>query len=130
MCREGLVPRRYGVLWVFLVVGTLATLCPTVSKADPWVTIYSEDFSSDPGWTTDDPAKLRWEPATERYHGTQINTEGTYAYKSISGFDPNRSWRLEFDTTINSCGWSAGRSVGLVLPRVSSGNPLGGFMWG
>ena len=113
MSRNPLVPRRYGVLWVFLAVGTLATLCPSVSKADPWVPIYTEDFSSDPGWITDDPAKLRWDPATETFHGTAINIEGTYAYKSIPGFNPNQSWRLEFDAKNNSCGWSAGRDVGL-----------------
>lgn len=78
-----------------------------------WVPIYSEDFSSDPGWTTDDPAKLRWESGTQSFRGTQVNTEGTYAYTNVLGFDPNQSWRLEFDTKINSCDWSAGWDIGL-----------------
>ena len=75
--------------------------------------VYSVDFSQDPGWVTDDPSRLAWDQATQTFHGTQINTQGTYAYKYVSGFDPNQSWRLEVDTKINSAGWSAGLTFGL-----------------
>lgn len=80
---------------------------------------YSEDFSSDPRWTTDDPAKLRWEPATGTFRGTQINTEGTYAYIDLPTFNPDSSWRLEWDHRINSCDWSAGLDFGLMDHRTS-----------
>jgi hypothetical protein len=83
------------------------------------VLIYSEDFASDSGWTTDDPAKLRWDSATGTFHGTQVNTEGTYAYINLPAFDPNQAWRLELDHRINSCDWSAGLTFGLMDGRTS-----------
>lgn len=75
--------------------------------------VYSEDFSTDPGWVTDDPGKLRWDSVSQVFHGTQVNTEGTYAYTIVDGFDPSSSWVLEFDTRINDCDWSAGWDFGL-----------------
>jgi hypothetical protein len=75
--------------------------------------VYSEDFSSDPEWITDDPAKLRWDAVQEVFHGTQVNTEGTFAYTVLQEFDPRDSWRLEFDSKINACDWSAGWDFGL-----------------
>ena len=78
-----------------------------------WQPVYQTDFSGDPGWTTDDPANLRWDAATGTFHGTQVNGQGTYAYTNVTGFDPNKSWELEFDSKINSCGWSAGLTLGL-----------------
>lgn len=80
--------------------------------------VYREDFSSDPGWTSDDPAKLRWDSLSGTFHGTQVNTEGTYAYINIPGFDPNQSWQLEWDHIINSDQWSAGLTLGLFDDQV------------
>ena len=91
-----------GVLGVVLMIGQLEAAI-----------LYEEDFSSDPGWTTDDPAKLRWDAGSNTFHGTQVNGEGTSAYKNIVGFDPNQSWRLEFDHRTNSASWSAGLLFGL-----------------
>ena len=51
---------------------------------------------------TDDPAKLRWDSASQTFRGTQVNTEGTYAFTLIPAFDPQRPWELEFDARIES----------------------------
>jgi len=77
------------------------------------VVIYSEDFSADPGWATDDPQGLRWDGVAGVFRGTQVNTEGTYAYVAVDGFDPGKCWSLEFDSRIIECGWSAGWDFGL-----------------
>lgn len=83
------------------------------------VAVYARDFASDPGWTTDDPVKLRWDSGSGTFRGTQVNTEGTYAYVDLPGFDPNRAWRLELDHRINRCDWSAGMTLGLMDSRTS-----------
>jgi len=99
---------------------SVATLIVTTSGliAADWQVVYETDFSSDPGWTTNDPAKLSWDSATETFHGTQINTEGTYAIKPIPGLDNSKAWRLEFDSKINSNQWSAGLTFGLFDSRL------------
>jgi len=102
-----------GCIWL------VAALTTHICHAGIWTPIYQEDFSSDPGWTTDDPAKLGWDQATQTFHGVQVNTEGTFAYTNISSFDPASSWRLEFDARMNSDGWSAGMDFGLFDPGLS-----------
>jgi hypothetical protein len=105
---------------VAILAATVVALVPAEAGAEVWQTVYQTDFSSDPGWTTDDPANLRWDSATGTFHGTQVNVQGTYAYTDVAGFDPTKSWKLEFDTKINSSGWSAGRDVGLYDSRINA----------
>jgi len=95
---------------------------PDMAHASSWQVIYQNDFTSDPGWSTDDPAGMRWDTGSQSYHGTQVNTDGTYAFKVISGFDPNASWRLEFDSMIASAEWSAGLTFGLFDSSLLSPN--------
>lgn len=87
--------------------------------------IFSEDFSTPPGWVTDDAAKLRWDSATGTFHGTQINTEGTYAYIDLPAFKPNKAWRLEWDHRLNSDDWSAGLDFGLMSNLASPDAAVG-----
>ena len=56
----------------------LLTFSP--AHATMWQVVYSEDFSSDPGWITDNPSELRWEPSLGVYHGTQKPESVTAAY--------------------------------------------------
>ena len=79
----------------------------------PWRTLYSTDFTTDPGWTSDDRQRIRWDPDSGTLHGLQFNTQGTYAYTELKDFDPNRSWRWECDFQINEDQWSAGLTFGL-----------------
>lgn len=101
-----------------LVTAVILLLAAGPAFAD-WTTVYSTDFSSDPGWTVDptDPnpnhSDLQWDSATNTFHGHQVNWQGTYAYVPITGFDSSQSWRLQFDTKMNSCGWSSGWTFGL-----------------
>lgn len=81
--------------------------------------LYLEDFSSAPGWTTDDVANLRWDAATGTFHGTQVNTEGTYAYIDLPMFNPNQPWCLEWDHRVNRADWSAGLDFGLMDASIS-----------
>jgi hypothetical protein len=102
---------------IWFCVATLIVTTSGLIAAD-WQVVYQTDFSSNPGWTTDDPAKLSWDSATGTFHGTQVNTEGTYAVKQITGIDNSKAWRLEFDSKINTNQWSAGLTLGLFDSRL------------
>lgn len=105
---------RIGAVWSALVgLSLVCTFTAHVWAGDVWEPVYRTDFSFNPNWTTDDPTKLQWDSSTGTFHGTQVNTQGTYAYTNIAGFDPTKAWRLDFDTIINSDDWSAGLTFGL-----------------
>ena len=92
----------------------------TILPQGPWQTVYSTDLSSDPKWTTNDPANLSWDSATETFHGWQANTNTSYAYAQFD-MESGASFRLQFDVRINSVQWSAGVIFGLFDPRLTSG---------
>ena len=96
-----------------------AALLDSAQAQTPCTPIYTQDFSSDPGWITDDPLNLARHAPSGTFHGTQTNRDGTYAYVELPAFNPNASWRLEWDQIINDCGWSAGLDVGLFDSRLA-----------
>ena len=77
---------------------------------------YTENFSSDPHWVTDQPGNYFWDGATGTYHATTRNAQPgspptRYAYKLVD-YDGN-SMRLEFDVRPTDIQWSAGVGFGL-----------------
>lgn len=79
-------------------------------------TIYSTDFSSDPGWTTDQGDKCYWDSAAEEYVVNVKNSNpGTepsrYAYANTSY--NSESFRMEWNQKMTRCDWSAGVNFGL-----------------
>ncbi len=106
------------VWFVGLCVGTMGMLMgPAQALGQAYVTEYSEDFSADPGWTTDQPGNYFWDSVAGTFHATTLNDHGglpsptRYAYTNV-GYDGN-SMRLEFDIRFDSIGWSAGVMFGL-----------------
>jgi hypothetical protein len=79
---------------------------------------FQEKFTQPVPWVSDDPALLQVNPDAETFSGVQANFFGTYAYTNLPGFDPNRSWALQFEHRINSNEWSAGITVGLFDVRL------------
>jgi len=77
-----------------------------------WTVVYQTDFSTDPGWTTNDAANLHWDAATRTYHGWQSNTNTSYAYVPVP-HDTGKPFRLTYDCRIDSVGWSSGLTFGL-----------------
>ena len=111
--------------------------------ADNWQVIYQTDFSTDPGWTTDQPANYYWDAASQTYH---IQPEHHYP-----GYQPSRyaytllpeaiegSFELRWDIKPTRCDWSIGIYFGIRDEnlRLGShdiqavfGNPDGGHMYG
>lgn len=96
------------------------------ATAIPCTAVYAQDFSSDPGWITDDPLHLARHPGSSTFHGVQTNRDGTFAYVELPGFQPNAFWRLEWDHLISACNRSAALDVGLFDSRLSY--PLGAVL--
>jgi len=77
-----------------------------------WHTIYSTDFTSDPAWTSSNDLELYWDSTAKTYHGTQMNSNASYAYKVVSN-NVGRNFRLTYDLRINSAALTTGCTFGL-----------------
>jgi hypothetical protein len=79
-------------------------------------TPYSTDFSTDPGWTTDQPSNYYWDAATQTYH---VRAENHYPGYQPSRFavkilpTPIDSFQLRWDIKTTSADWSSGISFGV-----------------
>lgn len=98
-------------IFIILVVVSLAIINVS-SFATQWEVIYQTDFSTDPGWTTNDPTNIFWDSATQTLHAWQSNTNTSYAYVPTSLLT-NQSFKLQFDSCISSCELWAGLTFGL-----------------
>jgi hypothetical protein len=81
--------------------------------------VYSEDFSSDPAWETDQSEKYYWDSTSESYCAEMVNHSPDYqpsrfAYTEVplSG----QGFRLEWDLTVDRCDWSGAIDFGLMSP--------------
>jgi hypothetical protein len=72
---------------------------------------YSHDFSSDPGWTTNNASRFYRDPATNTFFATTV--EGAEEYATIPVNWTGNSFRIEFDIKIASSQFASGISVGL-----------------
>ncbi len=108
-------------------------------------TPYFTDFSTDPGWVTDQPANYYWDPASQTYHVQPEHhypgyTPSRYAYKLLP--EAVDSFELQWDMRITRCDWSISIPFGLYdssLTRYDTsgyqhilgfaGNPDAGHLW-
>jgi len=90
----------------------LLILTASVAHAD-WVTRYQTDFSTDPGWTTSDPANYFWNGAGGNCYIKQVNINhgGNYAYHDV-GYDGG-SFKLDYDIKMVQGGYASAVSFGL-----------------
>jgi hypothetical protein len=126
------------------VFGLILSVAGTAA-ANTWQVVYQTDFSTDPGWTTDQPANYYWDAASQTYH---IQPEHHYP-----GYQPSRyaytllpeaiagSFELQCDIKPTRDDWSIGIFFGIYDETLKSGtpshyiqvlfgNPDGGHMWG
>ena len=78
--------------------------------------VYETNFSTDPGWTTDQPANFYWESGWETYFIHQTNYPEAYEpdrYTFVRVPYSGGPFRLEWDLEMLRCDWSAGISFGL-----------------
>jgi hypothetical protein len=50
-------------IWLTMWVFPLMLSLPGVAAANGWEVVYQTDFSTDPGWTSDEPSNVKWDPA-------------------------------------------------------------------
>ena len=101
--RDGFVPSR-GVI-------ELSQQPPCI-----WQVVYQTDFSTDPGWTTDQPQSYYWNQPAGSYFVHNTNTypgyyPNRYAGKTMD--QPDGSFELQWDIQVTQCDWSAGLYFGL-----------------
>ncbi len=84
----------------FLGILSVLFLLQPAAAADVKVTLYETDFSTDPGWITNNPSYYYWDVQKEAYH---FQTEGgTNGYGFIPVEYQRGSFTLEYDLLITS----------------------------
>jgi hypothetical protein len=127
------------------VFGLILSVAATAT-VNGWQVVYQTDFSTDPGWTTDQPANYYWDTASQTYH---IQPEHHYP-----GYQPSRyayklldepvagSFELQWDIKPTRCDWSIGMYFGIYDNTLTfygaasghfilavAGNPDAGHLW-
>lgn len=101
---------------VLFVLAALAVISVS-SFATQWQVIYQTDFSTDPGWTTDQSADFYWEPSTDTYFIHETNYPESYEpnrYSFVQVPYSGGAFRLEWDSEILRNDWSVGFNFGLM----------------
>jgi len=92
----------------------------TVSTAPAQVVVYEDDFSSDPGWLTDQPANFYWDGAAEAYFARTLNGRPEYAPNRYAymptALDTTQSFNLQWDQKMLSAGTGSRSPFGLMSP--------------
>jgi len=113
------------------VFGLILSVAGTAT-ANGWQVVYQTDFSTDPGWTTDQPANYYWDAASQTYH---IQPEHHYP-----GYQPSRyaytllpeaiagSFNLRWDIKPTRCDWSIGIYFGIYDETLRNGDFIGGWL--
>jgi len=107
----------------FNLLTTILTIFIFCSVAFPDSTLYSADFSSDPGWTTDQSGNFYWYSRVQAYHAKTENqypgySPSRYAYVQFPQF--SGSFNLQWDIDITKCDTSASIGFGLYDSHLSS----------
>jgi len=92
--------------------------------AENWQIVYQTDFSSDPGWITNEPSRYYWDSSDQTFFANQfnINGGGCYAYRNVTHRGED-SFRLEWDMIVNSIDYAAALSFGLYASDLQADAP-------
>ncbi|MCX5633860.1 MAG: PEP-CTERM sorting domain-containing protein [Phycisphaerae bacterium] len=101
--------RNHFLFTVVLVIGIVG-ICSAATVP------YSTDFSTDPGWVTDQPSNYYWNSTAGSYYIHNTNTypdyyPNRYAGKTMS--QPVDSFELRWDVNVTRCDWSSGLYFGV-----------------
>jgi len=120
------------LLHLTICVFVLLLSAAGTATATGWQVVYQTDFSSDPGWITDQPANYYWDAASQTYH---IQPEHHYP-----GYQPSRyayklldepvagSFDLRWDIKPTRCDWSIGIYFGIYDETLRNGDFIGGWL--
>jgi hypothetical protein len=88
--------------------------------------VYQEDFSSDPGWTTNNATNYHWDSVTETYYARQVDGSDEFAYRLLPELNVAGDWRVEYDIKPGSNSSAGNRRLSLT----SSDMLVGTMTWG
>ena len=99
------------LMTICVFVGVVCVL-QSVAAAD-WKVVYQTDFSSDPGWITNNSDRYYWDPCDGTFvaNQTNVNGGGYYAYHETN-LNPG-SFRLEWDIKMISVEYACAVTFGL-----------------
>jgi hypothetical protein len=100
---------------ICVLIFTAVLTTPVI--ATEWQTIYSTDFSSDPGWTTNAPSEMYWDSGSYSYHVKSWDTGRQYAYTSVGSI--TGSFKLEYDVMVTGVDEKGDLRFGLVGPDMN-----------
>ncbi len=113
--------KKMRTILITVSISCILVFCPLVLSDS---TLYSNDFSSDPGWTTDQSGNFYWNSSANNYHAKTLNqypgySPSRYAYVMLPQF--SGSFTLQWDIEITRCDTSAGIGFGLYNSKLASG---------
>jgi hypothetical protein len=78
-----------------------------------WEVLYQTDFSTDPGWATNNSSLFYWNPLDQTYHVDQVNVNhGGYYTRCDTGYDGG-SFKLNYDIKMVYGGYASGAGFGM-----------------
>jgi len=83
-----------------------------IEGQDEWQLIYEEDFSTDPGWVTNNPGRFHWNPADQNYYAELVNWAQEYGVYPLSQV-VDSSFKIEYDAKLIQVEWGAGFNFGI-----------------
>lgn len=103
--------RNLKLFCAFFLCGIAGFFLP-VNVFAGWTLVYQTDFSSDPGWTTNNSSNYYRDAAENAYKMVLQDASGEYGTKSVAW--SGESFRLEFDVKPVSIGWAGDVLFGLM----------------
>ena len=106
-----------------IVTGTIVAMATADAKAE-WQTVYQTDFSTDPGWTTDQPNNFYWDSTNQQYFLSMTNQKQAYTpsrYTYTNTTYGGGSFNLEWDQEMTRSDWSGGVNFGLYASDLNGG---------
>jgi hypothetical protein len=110
------------IAMIAVVAVVVAGLGAPAALGDDWVTVYQTDFTTDPGWTTNNASHFYWDSALHTYYQQQINGSQEYAFKLLGTVLSSPKWRIEYDIKPVSVSNQANAGVALTDPLCSHQN--------
>jgi len=83
----------------------------TVSPGGDYIAKYSQDFSSEPGWSTNNPNHFYRDALTQTYYAMTVESADEYSTIPVNW--TRNSFKIEFDIKIVSSELASGISIGL-----------------
>lgn len=121
MCR-----RLWAIMPVLCVMFAVSSVLEAVSVDEVllrdgyWELVYMTDFSSDPGWTKNNPSRYYWVSSDSTYYIETVMGCSDYTYVDV-GWNGN-SFKIAYDVNLSQEQWGSRLGLGLYDPLMDEDN--------